>query len=875
MKKFLYIILGVLGSWQLGYSQHHKMDIIPGKMIDEYTPEFTKIKRELPEGYTQEMQDWVRQKNIESKSTQNRTSASAAKFTLSFETPPPADVRAIFEKAAESWASILNSDVEVKVLCRWRSLATNVLGSAGATANVRNFPGAGKVNTYYPIALAEKMAHKNLNGTDFDIVANFNADYANWYKGLDGVPTINQIDLYSVVLHEFGHGLGFIGQVAVDNSTAYYIYPGIFDQFMVNSSGLSLTDTLNFKNDSPELKAQLTSGNLFLSTTKLLAANNKEKAKLYAPNTYTQGSSIYHVDASKYRPKDPNALMTPSIAKGEITRELGTIVPAAFNDFGWYSSSIVPTADLFTDTEDVTKDYVFTVNVYSDTIVKANSLKLMLSTDGNIQNATSRPLTLSGTSYSYTLPKDTKLRTIAYYWLAEEASGKKFTTPAQAPLIAGTTTSSYYKFTIGQDTVKPVAIYSNPLKYVFSNQTKINLPTLLANDNIGIDTVYMEYSIGSGAVIKSGFTRSTTDAFSYNGAFNFATGQIKAGDIIKYRVVVKDKAKIANYVYFPAIGNYEFVVLTSMDAVNTYKTDFENKPTSDFYLKGFAINQPANFTSLGLNSDHPYANGSEESYDNSGGSDKFTNNDAILLKPIIVRADTARITFDEVVLVETAETTGTSFLNADGTVNRSFYDYVIVQGSKDGGLTWNNLRDGWDSNDYSEWQKAWTGTNVDKNGNSTLKGTATLFQKREIDILGSGKFNPGDKVLLRFRLHSDIGAYGWGWAIDNLNIQGAQAVTPPKLVLAVENGTEATGLLIRPNPSQGLFRVQLPLEQMGQTVELHVVDLQGRVVYQDRVNVGGSMLDREIEAGNWPTGTYFCIVKTEKQQWVKRVFLLK
>jgi hypothetical protein len=62
---------------------------------------------------------------------------------------------------------------------------------------------------------------------------------------------------------------------------------------------------------------------------------------------------------------------------------------------------------------------------------------------------------------------------------------------------------------------------------------------------------------------------------------------------------------------------------------------------------------------------------------------------------------------------------------------------------------------------------------------------------------------------------------------------------------------------------------------MGKTVELHVVDLQGRVVYQDRVNVGGSMLDREIEAGNWPTGTYFCIVKTEKQQWVKRVFLLK
>lgn len=139
MTKFLYIILAVLGLGHIGYSQHHTMDMIPGKMVEEYTPEFTKIKRELPEGYTQEMREWVRRMNLETKGTQNRTSASAAKFTLSFETPPPADVRAIFEKAAETWASVLNSDVEIKILCRWRTLASNVLGSAGATANVRNF----------------------------------------------------------------------------------------------------------------------------------------------------------------------------------------------------------------------------------------------------------------------------------------------------------------------------------------------------------------------------------------------------------------------------------------------------------------------------------------------------------------------------------------------------------------------------------------------------------------------------------------------------------------------------------------------------------------------------------------------------------------
>ena len=39
-----------------------------------------------------------------------------------------------------------------------------------------------------------------------------------------------------------------------------------------------------------------------------------------------------------------------------------------------------------------------------------------------------------------------------------------------------------------------------------------------------------------------------------------------------------------------------------------------------------------------------------------------------------------------------------------------------------------------------------------------------------IDMLAPEEFNPGDEVLVRFRLHIDPFYAGWGWSIDNLRI---------------------------------------------------------------------------------------------------------
>jgi hypothetical protein len=867
MKKLTVLFLLVC-SVVFAQKGRYPMEMVPGKMIKEYTPEYMGLKRDLPEGYTENMRAILAQAAAIRVEATAQTKASA-NIVLTYETVPPADVKAVFEKAAATWSTVFSSDVPINVYVKWASLATNVLGSAGATVNVRNFVGANRLNTFYPIALAEKMAHKNLNGTNADILATFNSDFTAWYIGTDGMPNINQIDLYSVVLHEMGHGLGFIGQVSVTSGEAGYPYPGIFDQYMINAANVALMDTNSFKNPSAALYTQLTSGKINLSTPAVLR-NNGSAGKLYTPSTYSDGSSIYHVDQVKYKVGDANALMTPQIARGEVTRNIGPIVSSAFNDFGWYSSNLI--GEEYNDTEDQASDKVFSVQVYSDTLWDESSLKLYLAVNSNTFNAVSS-FTKAGNTYSYSLPKSATARNIKYYWYAEEKSGKKFVTPAEAPVISGTRFGSYFEFNIAPDTTKPEVVYSNPLKYIFTSQTSVPLPTLLAADNIGIDTVYMEYSINSGAAIRKGFSKVAGLTYSFTNSFDFASGLLKAGDVIKYRIIVKDKAKVTNTVTLPASGSYDFTVLGLQSAVGSYKQNFDTPPTTDFYLKGFSFAKPSGFTTTGLHSAHPYADGSEESYNGAGGSDKFTNSDAVLLKPITVRADTAKIYFDEVVLVEPGDA-GASFLNADGTVNRSFYDYVTVQASNDAGKNWYNLINGWDSNFSTTWLNAYN-TGFDAAGNSTGVGSATLVKKREIDLFSSGKFKAGDQLVFRFRLHADVGAHGWGWAIDNLNIQGSVAGTPPPLVLATEPTTYLSELFISPNPTSHWVNIRLALGSADEKVLTGIVGSQGQWIQQESMQVKGGLLEKQFDISSLPTGTYFVQVITNRNVYNKRIIVVR
>lgn len=160
----------------------------------------------------------------------------------------------LFLAAAQKWGQNLNSQVPISVLAFFQPLpcsATSaVLGAAGPISVSRDFPGAQKTNTWYVSALANKLAGVDLDpipdpfGNDLDLVAFFNSDLglpgclegSGFYLGLDGNGPPNLDNLLSTVLHEFGHGLGFL--TLTDETTGDYFagFPTIFDHFAFDNT---------------------------------------------------------------------------------------------------------------------------------------------------------------------------------------------------------------------------------------------------------------------------------------------------------------------------------------------------------------------------------------------------------------------------------------------------------------------------------------------------------------------------------------------------------------------------------------------------------------------------------------------------------------
>jgi hypothetical protein len=133
-----------------------------------------------------------------------------------------------FQFAADVWGSTLDSPVEIKILATFEPLSCSAtsatLGSAGTIfiwsdfGSVGFFPGAEFPATWYHNALANKRAGADVSEGEAtaDLRARFNSNLGNagcltgtfWYLGFDQNHGTN-IDLVTVLLHEFAHGLGF------------------------------------------------------------------------------------------------------------------------------------------------------------------------------------------------------------------------------------------------------------------------------------------------------------------------------------------------------------------------------------------------------------------------------------------------------------------------------------------------------------------------------------------------------------------------------------------------------------------------------------------------------------------------------------------
>ena len=127
----------------------------------------------------------------------------------------------VFQTAGAIWGTYLQSDIDIVVEARFDPLTpcdstSGVLGSAGAVNAASDFTNAPIANTWYSIALANKLSGTDLAPGQSDITARFNSSVDNstclgnvsWYYGFDHNEGQDE-DLLAVVLHELGHGLGF------------------------------------------------------------------------------------------------------------------------------------------------------------------------------------------------------------------------------------------------------------------------------------------------------------------------------------------------------------------------------------------------------------------------------------------------------------------------------------------------------------------------------------------------------------------------------------------------------------------------------------------------------------------------------------------
>jgi hypothetical protein len=286
----------------------------------------------------------------------------------------------LFQHAADIWSTRLGGNVPIVVAASFSqqggTSVSAILGYARPTTVHNNFTNAPLTATWYVAALANELRGLDLNdlvpgdcpialsGTHCpEIEANFNSDVDgpvvlgahDYYYGVDGNNGID-IDFLSVILHEIGHGLGFM--TLVDGSTGARFfgqgdpYLNLLEDALISPKKLSaMADNQRYLALRDDGNLVFTGANAHAATGGLTAGRRADGAiKVFAPSTYITGSSVSHVDTAIA----PNQLMEPYLTDPP-PHNLDVTV-AMLEDMGWTAHADAVCGDANGDSNISTSD---------------------------------------------------------------------------------------------------------------------------------------------------------------------------------------------------------------------------------------------------------------------------------------------------------------------------------------------------------------------------------------------------------------------------------------------------------------------------------------------------------------------------------------
>jgi hypothetical protein len=237
-------------------------------------------------------------------------------FNVAYAGNFPQDGQAAFDRATTTWRGTLTSAVRVEVRAVWGPALGHGLTAITVPNGVQNFTNAPLMNTWYPSALADKLAGVDVQPGQPDMVIFFDSTL-NWHFDASA-PQQTQLDLESIALHEICHGFGFLGLFwfqAWPYSGSYgnnaltttvqnllqalnlqipfalpllQLHPSVYGVHIKDHDDHYLVDEDRYPRFSPHLGRALISNNLFFDL--------QNRAKVYAPNPFVPFTSIEHLD---------------------------------------------------------------------------------------------------------------------------------------------------------------------------------------------------------------------------------------------------------------------------------------------------------------------------------------------------------------------------------------------------------------------------------------------------------------------------------------------------------------------------------------------------------------------------------------------------